>query len=379
MKITALKSFPVAPRLHLVKIEADDGSYGWGEAGPSSWRRQMGLRGVVAHFREFLLGKDPRNIAGLWQEMFRRGDPEGGRLKAAALSAVDIALHDLVARRLGVPVHRLLGGRVRDRVECFTPVADEAVPRWVREGWRALRLTMSEGKEPGTFDPSESIELAVPRMIRVRESVGPGPMLGVDYHHKFTVSEAASFCQKLPPGTLDFIEDPIREHTPGAYRALRRMTQIPFAAGEVFTNKWDWLPFIEQDLINLARIDLGNVGGFTEGMKVAGLCEAHYVDMMPHLAISPISTACIVHFAAAVPNFGWMEDRNRSTDGTFTPHSIEACTRYPEAEGPTYPITDTPGLGVEFDEAALTEFMVQNPYDMAEHPRNRRRDGSLSF
>ncbi len=379
MKITALKSFPIRKSLHLVKIETDDGCCGWGEPGPSAWRREMALDGLLNHFRQFLVGKDPRNIAGLWQEMSRGGAMEGGRLNAAAVSAVDIALHDLVAKRLGVPVYQLLGGRLRDRVECFTPVADDAVPRWVSEGWKALRLSMSTAKEPEMFDPRESIELAVPRMIKVRDSVGPGPMLGVDYHHAFTVSEAASFCQNLPPGTLDFIEDPIREHTPGAYRELRRLTQIPFAVGEVFTSKWDWLPFIEQDLINLARVDLGNVGGFTEGMKVAALCEAHYVDMMPHLAISPISTASIIHFAAAVPNFGWMEDRNRSTDGTFTPHSIEACTRYPEAEGPTYPITDTPGLGVEFDEAALTEFMVQNPYDMAEHPRNRRRDGSLSF
>ncbi len=379
MKITALKSFPVRKRLHLVKIETDDGCCGWGEAGPSSWRREMALHGLLSHYREFLVGKDPMNIAGLWQEMSRGGDPEGGRLKAAAVSAVDIALHDLVATSLGVPVYQLLGGRLRDRVECFTPVADEAAPRWISEGWKALRLTMSDAKEPGMFDPRESIELATPRMIKVRESVGPGPMLGVDYHHAFTVSEAASFCRKLPPGTLDFIEDPIREHTPGAYRELRRMTEIPFAVGEVFTSKWDWLPFIEQDLINLARIDLGNVGGFTEGMKVAGLCEAHYIDMMPHLAISPISTACIVHFAAAVPNFGWMEDRNRRGDGTFHPRSIEACTRYPKPDGPMYPVTDTPGLGVAYDEDALKEFMARNPYDMTEEPRKRRRDGSLSF
>ena len=79
MKITALKSFPVRKRLHLVKIETDDGCCGWGEAGPSVWRRGMGLHGILTHLREFLVGKDPSNIAALWHEMSRGGDPEGGR------------------------------------------------------------------------------------------------------------------------------------------------------------------------------------------------------------------------------------------------------------------------------------------------------------
>ena len=157
------------------------------------------------------------------------------------------------------------------------------------------------------------------------------------------------------------------------------MTDVPFAVGEVFASKWEWLPFIEQDLINIARIDLGNVGGFTEGMKVASLCEAHYIDMMPHLGISPISTACIVHFGAAVPNFGWMEDRNRERDGRFTPRSTEACTQYPVAEGATYPVLDHPGLGVEYDEAALKAHMEEHPYDITETPRTMRRDGSISY
>ena len=84
---------------------------------------------------------------------------------------------------------------------------------------------------------------------------------------------------KLPPGTIDILEEPIRDENPEAYEALRKLTAIPFAVGEEFSSKWQFLPFIERGLTNYCRVDLGNVGGFTETMKVAGWCEAHYMDL----------------------------------------------------------------------------------------------------
>ena len=379
MKITDVKCYLVNPRKPLVKVEADNGTFGWGEAGPSAWHRTFMFEAAVRHFRAFLIGQDPRRLGALWEQMYRGGAMEGGRIIAAATSAVDVALHDLVARSLDVPVYQLLGGKQRDFIPCFAPIGDGDVPNWVAQGWQALRLSMAFSKDKGIWEPRESIGLAVPRMIAVRESVGPGPALGVDYHHAFSVAEAASFCQQLPPGTLDFIEDPIREATPGAYAALRRMTEIPFAVGEVFTSKWEWLPYIEQDLINLARIDIGNVGGLTESMKVAGWCEAHYVDMMPHLAISPLSTAAIIHFLAAIPNVAWMEDRNRNSDASFRPRDPEMYPRQPTPQGAQYPVTDVPGLGVEINEAAIAEASAKEHLDFGETKRQQRRDGSKLY
>jgi galactonate dehydratase len=115
----------------------------------------------------------------------------------------------------------------------------------------------------------------------------------------------------LPPGTLDFLEEPIRDESPEAYAALRQLTPVPFAIGEEFPSKWAFLPYIERGLTNFARVDICNVGGFTEAMKVAGWCEAHYIDMMPHNPLGPISTAAHVHFSAAVPNFSWLEMREK--------------------------------------------------------------------
>ena len=114
------------------------------------------------------------------------------------------------------------------------------------------------------------------------------------------VAETASFCQKMPSGTLDFLEEPIRDETPEAYESLRTLTDVPFAIGEEFASKWQFLPYIERGIHQFNRIDLCNVGGFTEAMKVAGWSEAHYVDLMPHNPLGPICTAATIHFSAAI-------------------------------------------------------------------------------
>jgi galactonate dehydratase len=120
----------------------------------------------------------------------------------------------------------------------------------------------------------------------------------------------------MPSGTLDFLEEPIRDETPEAYESLRTMTDVPFAIGEEFASKWQFLPYIERGIHQFNRIDVCNVGGLTEAMKVAGWSEAHYVDMMPHNPLGPVCTAATVHFAAAVANFSWLE--TRASPASFT-------------------------------------------------------------
>ncbi len=281
MKISDIKSYPVwvGHRNQLIiKIETDAGLSGLGESGLSG--RELAVDGAVRHYREFLLGRDPRRIGALWQEMYRSQYFEGGRVLTAAISAIDIALHDIVAQSLGVPVYQLLGGRQRDFVPCFAtmrmPGRDEAVANarlLVDNGWSVIRAggMTYPGAETGIFEPREAIGPIAEWLIAVREAVGSSVVLGIDAHHRLSVAEAASFCQRMPSGTLDFIEEPIRDESPDAYEALRRMTDIPFAIGEEFASKWQFLPYIERDITNFVRIDVCNVGGLTEAKKVAGL------------------------------------------------------------------------------------------------------------
>jgi galactonate dehydratase len=381
-EITSRPTFVGQRNQLIVKVETDEGIVGWGESGLSS--REQAVAAAIGHFREFLIGKDPMNIGALWQEMYRSNYFEGGRVLTAAISAIDIALHDIKGKALGVPVHQLLGGKQRDHVPLFAHTAStgqrmiDDVKLLLSQGWSVIRTSMHAPDEPDRlgrplFEPRESIGPTATWLTRLREAVGNGPVLGIDYHHRLTVAEAASFCQRMPAGTLDFLEEPIRDETPEAYEALRRMTDVPFAIGEEFASKWQFLPYVERDIAQFARIDVCNVGGLTEAMKVAGWCEAHYVDLMPHNPLGPICTAATVHLAAAVPNVAWMEIRSSPTEELGF-YDRELFPVQCQQDGPRMLVPDRPGLGVEFDEERASR---QPPWSSpTEHLR--RRDGSIT-
>ena len=385
MKIRDVKTYPtlIGRNQLIVKVETDEGVYGWGESGLSS--RELAVVGAVQHFRDFLVGRDPMNIGALWQEMYRSNYFEGGRVLTAAISAIDIALHDVKGKALGVPVYQLLGGKQRDHIPLFATTAAPMGPKLIDDarllldqGWNVIRTWMHAPDERDAagrrvYEPRESIAETATWLTKLREAVGPAPVLGIDYHHRLSVAEAASFCQRMPPGTLDFLEEPIRDETPEAYEALRRMTDVPFAIGEEFASKWQFLPFIERGITQFARIDVCNVGGLTEAMKVAGWCEAHYIDLMPHNPLGAICTAATVHLAAAVANFAWMESRSSPTEelGFSSPEFFPVQI---QQDGPRLLVPEGPGLGVEFDEerAARAEFQIGRTAHL------RRRDGSIT-
>jgi len=391
MKITDIKPLPVwvGNRNQLVvKVETDEGIYGLGESGLSG--RELAVVGALRHFREFLIGQDPMRRGRIWQELYRSQYFEGGRVLLAAQSAIDIALYDIAGKALGVPVYQLLGGKQREYIPCFATasgttgeaVLDSAKLLW-EHGWRVIRTGTFGGGRPGDnadiFEPRESIGYAARWLTRIREELGEELTLGIDYHHRLSVAETASFCQRMPAGTIDFLEEPIRDESPEAYEALRKLTPVPFAVGEEFASKWQFMPFIERHLTDFARVDICNVGGFTEAMKVAGWAEAHYIDLMPHNPLGPVCTAATIHMAAAVPNFAWLEVRVTQSENLYYGKAgvNDADLLFPvqpRLDGTTFAVPDTPGLGVEIDET-LAE---GQSWQFWEAPHLRRRDGSVT-
>lgn len=390
MKITDIKPYPVwvGNRNQLVvKIETDEGIYGLGESGLSG--RELAVIGALKHFREFLIGQDPMQRGRIWQQLYRSQYFEGGRVLLAAQSAIDIALHDIVGKALGVPVYELLGGKHRDVIPCFATASGKTGEEMLagaqllwEHGWRVIR-TMSllprPPAAPDIFEPRESIAYTAEWLVNIREALGSELTLGIDYHHRLSLAQTASFCQRLPAGTLDFLEEPIRDETPEAYEALRKMTPIPFAVGEEFASKWQFLPYIERHLTDFARVDICNVGGFTEAMKVAGWAEAHYINLMPHNPLGPICTAATIHLAAAVPNFAWLEVRTTQTENLYYGQGgvddAEALFPVqPRLNGNSFPVPDGPGLGIEFNE----ELAQAQEWRFWEAPHWRRNDGSVN-
>jgi galactonate dehydratase len=148
------------------------------------------------------------------------------------------------------------------------------------------------------------------------------------------------------------------------------MTPIPFAIGEECSSKWEFLPFIEQGLLNYARVDISNVGGLSEARKVAGWCEAHYVDMMPHNPLGPVTTAASIHFGAAINNFAQLEYLHEIAQG----YPSDLFPTFPRLEGDGFPLPTAPGLGVTFDPAVAPRYA----FERWEAPHLRRRDGAVT-
>src|SRR5918997_4963673 len=187
LQITDIKAYPawVGHRNQLlVKIETNEGLYGWGEAGLSG--RELAVAGAIKHYREFLLGKDAMRIGAIWQEVYRSQYFEGGRVLLAALSAIDIALYDILGKALNVPVYQLLGGKQRDAVPCFATTGGETAEELIERvqmliglDWQCIRVgpagkrparrmvpstmpanveaTRTAEEDPLLFDPRESI------------------------------------------------------------------------------------------------------------------------------------------------------------------------------------------------------------------------------
>jgi galactonate dehydratase len=386
----------------LVRISTDAGIVGWGESGLSA--REEAVAAAVGHYRDLLIGADPMARGAIWQRLYRSQYFEGGRVLTAAQSAIDIALHDIAGKALGVPVYELLGGKHREFVPLFAtaggpmgPALVEDARRLVAEGWQAVRLFPSmpgaggaaggDGKasaisyaqadgapadDPDLFEPREALAVTAEWTTRVREALGPGVSLGIDWHHRLSVAEAASYCQRMPPGTLDFLEEPIRAENPDAYAQLRTLIDVPLAIGEEFSSKWAFAPFIERGLTDFIRVDVCNVGGFTEAMKVAGWAEAHYLDLMPHNPLGPICTAATGHLCTAVPNMAWMEIRRSATEDLGF-YDRDLFPVQVTLDGPRLILSDAPGLGVEVDESLLEAAVAGhwNPQQL------HRRDGSV--
>jgi len=384
MKITAVKAFPVRSgfrNLFVVKIETDSGIYGLGEGGISG--RELAMQGMVQHYEQILIGMDPARIEHIWQTLYRGAYFEGGKISGAVISAIDIALYDILGKSLGVPVYQLLGGAARTAVQAFSSpgqltgseVVEEA-RKHVDEGWKALRFGPGMGTPGWTgddgaiFEPYESIDLAVHWLREVRKAVGSRILLSIDYHHRLSVAEAAHFCQQIEDLHLHFVEEPIRCEDPKAYQQLRTMTNVPFAIGEEFSSKWAFAPYIEEGILNFCRIDVSNVGGLTEAKKIAGWCETHYIDLMPHNPLGPITTAASVHLGIATNNFAMLEFQHKI--GASYPRELFPTML--ELDVDRYPLPTAPGLGVEFNEDAIAD----NPFVMWEAPHWQRPDGAYT-
>lgn len=349
---------------NVVLIETDAGLIGVGEGGAHDTMEQCA---------GMLIGEDPFRIDYLWQMMFRGYFYPAGREKVHALGALDMALWDLKGKALGVPVHQLLGGRSRDHVECYaTGFPAGSTPRekaraCIEAGFRAYRIAM--GGTP-VYDRFQDVRRTFEVCKEVREGAGRDGGWCIDFHTELDMPDAIALSGMIEPLRPYFVEDLVRSENPGVYRTLRGQVKVPIAVGEQFGPKWDWNELVERHLIDYARATIPNVGGITEFMKIAAMCETHYVGLIPHFT-GPISEAAMVHCCTAASGPALMEMLNGGRSQWA--HLKQA---FDFRDGKLWP-NDRPGLGVEVDTSKLQLIGDFNErYTLI--PSIRRPDGSFT-
>ena len=376
MKIKSIRCHIVGEQRNFffVVVETDNGLIGVGEGGVT-WREQA-MAGFVEALKPSLIEQDPRRIEHLWQLMFRGGFFPANRIGAAAISAIDIALWDIKAQALGIPVYELFGGRVRDRVVCYPHAVGEDVDslvthaqQLVRDGWQFIRFNMPP-ENGNQFEPGPKVQECIDRFAALRKAVGPDIELIVDVHTRLDPPQAITLCRALEPWRPFFIEDPLRSENPTSLRKLVQRIGVPIAMGEQYATKWEFRPIIEEELTDYARIDVCIVGGLTEARKVAGWCETHYIPIAPHNPLGPVSTAACLHLDLATSNFAVQECAR--IPGEVLPELFPR--QVPFANGYMLP-PDVPGLGVEIDESQVHRYP---PIAGGDCPRLARNDGTFT-
>ena len=359
MKITDVKVLPI-DRYLFVQVHTDEGIVGLGESGAWGYLEASGE--VVKSFREYLIGKDPLRIEHHWQVLYRCTHFRGAAIMGA-LSAVDIALWDIAGKYFGVPSYQLLGGKCREKARVYGHVIGSTKEELLRgcvqakaEGYTAVgHLTpfLDESRNvPYYKTHTDKIQDAIQTVAAYREAVGDEVDLCIEIHRRLDPAEAIVLGRAIEPYRPFFYEDPIRPDNIDAMAEVAQKIAVPIATGERIHTIYEFEMLLTRNAVQYVRPDVCMAGGITHCKKIAALAEAHYVDVVPHNPLSPVSTAACVQLAACIPNFALQEYPR----GEGEPPKSEIVSGTLTLEDGFLIIPDAPGIGVELAEGAAEKY-----------------------
>jgi|SRR6218665_71977 len=294
MKIAKIELFKVPPRWLFLKITTECGIEGWGE--PVVEGKADTVKAAVEEMGGALIGKDARKIEDIWQVLYRGNFYRGGPILMSAIAGIDQALWDIKGKALGVPVHELLGGAVRDKMKVYgwiggdtTSSAVKDAKARIRSGYKAVKMNACGSM--GWIDTPQKVLDAVENIRAVREAIGYDHDLGVDFHGRVHKGMAKSFMKQLECLKLMFIEEPVLSENAELFPLLASYTATPIATGERLYNRWDFKRLFESGGVDIIQPDLSHAGGISEVKKIAAMAEAYDVALAPHCPLGPISFA----------------------------------------------------------------------------------------
>jgi galactonate dehydratase len=356
MKISRIETFMVPPRWLFVRIETDDGLVGWGE--PVVEGNAEAVRAAVNVLAEYLLGQQANRIEDHWQVMTKGGFYRGGPVSSSAVAGIDQALWDLAGKRLGVPVHELLGGTVRDRVRVYGWVGGDEpaeladnIQAQVASGLTAVKMNASGRMSP--IASAAEIDGVVERLRLAREVLGPERDVAVDFHGRMTIANSRRILPLLEPFHPLFIEEPVVPEHSNLIGSVVESTSIPIAVGERLFGRNEFLPVLQAG-VAVVQPDLSHAGGISEVRRIAAVAEIFGAQLAPHCPLGPLALAASLQVAFATPNFLIQEQSigihyNSGSEllgYVLDPSVFDFGSGY--IERPT-----APGLGVVIDEDAV--------------------------
>ncbi|TCO79630.1 galactonate dehydratase [Plasticicumulans lactativorans] len=359
MKITRLTTYTVPPRWLFLKIETDEGIVGWGE--PIVEGRAESVAAAVAELGDYLVGKDPRLVEDHWSVLYRAGFYRGGPIHMSALAGIDQALWDIKGKALGVPVHALLGGQVRERIRVYSWIGGDrpadtahAAQEVVARGFTAVKMNGTE--ELQFVDSYAKIDAAVANVAAVREAVGPDIGIGVDFHGRVHKPMAKILAKALEPYRLMFIEEPVLSENAEALRDIREHTSIPIALGERLYSRWDFKRVLHDGFVDIIQPDPSHSGGITETRKIAAMAEAYDVAVALHCPLGPIALAANLQLDAVSYN-AFIQEQSLGIHYNESNDILDYLAR-PEVfayRDGYVDIPQGPGLGIEINEEYVIE------------------------
>jgi mannonate dehydratase len=381
-----------------VKVLTDQpGLYGIGSV--NDHFRTPVMQAAVENLTPRLIGRDTGRIEDTWRSLHFSGYWRNDAVGNTVQGGIDMALWDILGKEAGMPVYRLLGGKVRSAVLAYAHAAgndlielEDDVRRYMAEGYSVIRCQLGpyggggflKGAAAGfpqnhwpqeaAFDDEAYLD-ALPRMFEhLRDKIGFEPKLTHDVHEHLMPHNAVHLAKRLEPYRLFFLEDLLQPENVAWYRQVRQACVTPQAMGELFTNPHEYMPLLSERLIDFVRVRVSKGGGITQCRKIAAVCEMFGVRTAWQEGgdNDPVNQMAAVHLDLASPSFGVQEENH------FSPEEYDVFPGHARLEGGYLYANDAPGLGLDIDEAKARALL--NP-DLASrsylYPEDRRRDGEL--
>lgn len=369
MKIERIELFKVPPRWLFLKLTTNDGLVGWGE--PIVEGKADTVMACVKELQDQLLGKPANNIEALWQSMYRCNFYRGGPVLTSAMSGIEQALWDIKGKALGVPVYELLGGAVREKLQCYAWIMAEGdhdymadVQQRLNQGYRTIKMCVTD--ELGWVDSMHKLDKAAEKVARIREKYGNQLDIAVDFHGRVHMPMARMLLKELEQYKLLYIEEPLQPEQLEGFVELRRHTGTPIATGERMFTRWGFKSLIASGAADIVQPDLSHAGGIWESRKIAAMAECFDMGVAPHCPLGPIALAACIQMDFCTPNaFIQEQSLNIHLQGLGDPCYLKAGGGFDYQNGWIMKPT-RPGLGIDIDEekvrsAALRGHQWRNP------------------